>query len=162
MCPICSRRPADPGRTAFDLCRTARNGVILLAGRRIYPWRVRKGQPERFGDHICRQFDSRRGIARWGVAPDIAGLENTWRGVRVAFARPDDGVVVPFLRAMAVRIPGRKTSELVPKTSLVEDPALIDLAGPPLRAQARLCPRVATMTIRSPHRRPHAPASSPR
>jgi Glycosyl transferase family 2 len=120
--------PSDQGNTAFDLCRTARNGVILLAGRRIYPWRVRKGQPERFGDHICRQFDSRRGIARWGVAPDVAGLENTWRGVRVAFARPDDGVIVPFWRAMAVRIPGHKTSELVPKTSLVEDPALIDLA----------------------------------
>ncbi|PZQ99975.1 MAG: glycosyl transferase family 2 [Cereibacter sphaeroides] len=113
---------------AFDLCRLARNGVILLVGRRIYPWRVRQGQQARFGDHICRPFDARRGIARWGVAPDIAGLDNTWRPNRVAFARPDPGTAQPFFRAMAIRVPGRTTAELVPKTSLIEDPALISLA----------------------------------
>lgn len=120
--------PAAGAPTAFDLCTTARHGVVLLAGRRIYPWRVRAGAEAGLADHICRQFDARRGIARWGVAPAVAGLENTWRGVRVAYAKPDPGVVVPFWRAMALRVPGRASSELAPKTSLIEDPALLALA----------------------------------
>lgn len=114
--------------SAFDLCQTAQGGVVLLVGHRIYPWRVREGQPARFGDHICRQFDGRRGIARWGVAPARAGLEATWRMVRVAFARPDPGNIVPFWRAMAIRVPQRAASELAPKTSLIEDPALLAMA----------------------------------
>ncbi|WP_413873157.1 glycosyltransferase family 2 protein [Albidovulum sp.] len=116
------------GPSAFDLCRAAAGGVVLLVGRRIYPWRVRAGEPESFGDHICRPFDARRGIARWGAAPDLAGLDNTWRALRVAYARPDAGKTVPFWRAMALRVPGRKAAELAPKTSLVEDPALLDMA----------------------------------
>ncbi|MFN3645830.1 MAG: glycosyltransferase family 2 protein [Gemmobacter sp.] len=133
--------PRDAGApSAFDLCRAARQGVVFLVGHRIYPWRVRTGQPARFGDHICRQFDARRGIARWGVAPDKAGLDNTWRGSRVSYAKPDPGVVVPFLRAMAIRVPGRSSAELAPKTSLIEDPALIALAEAldwkPVRAPA--------------------------
>ncbi|MDR7125012.1 glycosyltransferase family 2 protein [Pseudotabrizicola sp. 4114] len=119
---------APDAPNAFDLCLAARHGVILLAGRRIYPWRVRpKGEP-RFGDHICRQFDARRGIARWGVAPAVAGLENTWRMVRVAYAKPDPAEAVPFLRAMSIRVPGRQPGELAPKTSLIEDPALIAMS----------------------------------
>jgi len=123
---LAARAPDAPG--AFDLCAQAPGGVVLLAGRRIYPWRVRPGQPERFGDHICRQFDARRGIARWGVAPAKAGLGNTWRAIRVAYAKPEPGLVVPFWRAMALRVPGRAASELAPKTSLIEDPALLALA----------------------------------
>jgi hypothetical protein len=125
---VCDLIAASDGPNAFDLCRAAKGGVILLAGRRTYPWRVRNGQPERFGDHVCRQFDARRGIARWGVAPELAGLENTWRAIRVSYARPDPGQIVHFWRAMALRVPGRKSSELVPKTSLIEDADLIDLS----------------------------------
>lgn len=123
---LAARTPGAP--SAFDLCVAAKGGVVLLVGRRIYPWRVREGQPERFGDHICRQFDARRGIARWGVAPEAAGLHNTWRAVRVAYAKPDAGQFVPFWRAMALRVPGRAASELAPKTSLIEDADLLDLA----------------------------------
>ncbi len=113
---------------AFDLCLSARRGVISLIGRPIYPWRVRpKGEP-RFGDHICRQFDGRRGIARWGVAPERSGLENTWRMVRVAYAKPDPATTVPFFRAMAIRVPGRQPGELAAKTSLIEDPGLLAMA----------------------------------
>jgi hypothetical protein len=137
---------------AFDACAGARGGVVLLAGRRIYPWRVRAGKDARLGDHICRQFDSRRGIARWGVAPGIAGLENTWRMVRISYATPDAGAVIPFWRAMAVRVPGFASGELAPKSALVEDAdllALADLLGhdpirPPV-SQPRAAPRAATM-----------------
>ncbi len=122
-------QPRDPGTpSAFDLCQIAQNGVILLAGHRIYPWRVREGQAAGFGDHICQMFDRRRGFARWGAAPQKAGLHNTWRSTRVSFAKPDAGVTVPFYRAMAIKVPGRATAELAPKTALVEDPALLKLA----------------------------------
>ena len=124
--------------SAFDLCTTSKSGVMLLAGHRTYPWRVRAGKTASFADHICRTFDTRRGVARWGAAPRKAGLENTWRQVRVAFAQPDAGITIPFLRAMAIRVPGRATSELAPKTALIEDAALLDLAqvfgGTPIRA----------------------------
>ncbi len=119
---------AGDGPGAFDLTHAATDGVTLLAGRRIYPWRVRKGSDARFADHICRQFDARRGIARWGVSPARVPPERTWRGTRISFARPDPGRVIPFWRAMALRVPGRKTSELVPKTSLIEDPVLLGLS----------------------------------
>ncbi|NEX45356.1 glycosyltransferase family 2 protein [Pseudotabrizicola algicola] len=136
---------------AFDLCLEARHGVILLAGRRIYPWRVRPKGEAGFGDHICRQFDARRGIARWGVAPAKAGLENTWRMVRVAYAKPDATQAVPFYRAMSIRVPGQQAGALAPKTSLVEDPALVALAEQyfnhkPVRAPTsspRTAPRAA-------------------
>jgi len=125
---ILAPRPADTP-SAFDRCVAAKDGVVLLVGRRIYPWRVRKDQPAHFGDHICRQFDSRRGLARWGVAPHKAGLEATWRMVRVSYAKPDPGSIVAFWRAMAIRVPGRASSELAPKTSLIEDPELLAAAG---------------------------------
>lgn len=121
--------PRDGQIGAFDLCANAEGGVALLVGRRIYPWRVRKHGLVGFGDHICRQFDSRRGIARWGVAPQKAGLEKTWRNIRVAFARPDPGQTIHFWRAMGLKVPGRKASELVPKTALIEDPALVAVLG---------------------------------
>lgn len=119
---------AEGQPSAFDLVRQARTGVVMLVGRRIYPWRVRAGRPQHFGDHICRQFDARRGIARWIVAPDIVGLGQTWRAFRIAYTRPEGTLAVPFWRAMAVKIPDASASALAPKTSLVEDPALLALA----------------------------------
>ncbi|MEH7826725.1 glycosyltransferase family 2 protein [Gemmobacter denitrificans] len=135
---ILAPRQADaPG--VFDMLATAPGGVILLVGHRIYPWRVRPGREARFGDHICRQFDGRRGIARWGVVPRKAGLENSWRLIRVSYAKPDEEGVAHFYRAMAIKVPGRASGELAPKSSLIEDEALIALAtGPfghrPIRA----------------------------
>lgn len=119
---------ASGAPSAFDLCVQAKHGVVLLVGRRIYPWRVRDTTEARFGDHICLPFDRRRGIARWGVAPERAGLTNTWRMIRVAYAKPDEGVALPFLRAMAIRVPGAQASELAPKTSLIEDAGLLRLS----------------------------------
>jgi hypothetical protein len=90
-------------------------------------------------------FDARRGIARWGVAPEKAGLENTWRQVRVSFAKPE-GEAIPFWRMMAIRVRAENAGELAPKTSLVEDPALLalseSLGHKPVRAPVS-APRVA-------------------
>lgn len=123
---LMEREPDAP--SAFSAVQEAKNGVILMVGRRSYPWRVRNGQPERFPDHICRQFDARRGIARWGCAPQKAGLDNTWRMMRVSYAKPDPGQVFGFWRAMALRVPGYSAAELAPKTSLIEDERLLHLA----------------------------------
>ncbi|RRH74765.1 glycosyltransferase family 2 protein [Falsigemmobacter faecalis] len=112
----------------FTRTTEALQGVILLIGQRIYPWRIRPGAEPVFGDHICRQFDTRHAVARWTVAPERAGLEKTWRIRRVAYARPDRSLVAPFLRAMALRIPDRGAGELAPKTSLVEDPVLLEIS----------------------------------
>ncbi|MFN3938373.1 MAG: glycosyltransferase family 2 protein [Gemmobacter sp.] len=135
----CDHLTAEAG-AAFDRIAAAPSGVVMLVGRRIYPWRVRQGRPARLADHICRPFDARRGIARWGVAPGCVGPENTWRMTRIAYARPDPGEPLPFWRAMALRVPGRATSELVPKTALIEDPALLAMAESlghkPVRAPA--------------------------
>ncbi len=137
--------------SAFDLCVDAEHGVTLLIGRRIYPWRVREGVAARFGDHICQMFDRRRGFARWGVAPEKAGLDNVWRSVRVSYAKPDPGLTVPFFRAMAIRVPEQASAALAPKTALIEQPDLIALSQTefgwkPVRApvsKARNAPRAA-------------------
>ena len=119
----------EPGApTAFDRCRQAARGVVSLVGRRVYPWRVRPGTEARMADHICAPFDKGEGLLRWGVAPAVAGLDNTWRLLRVAYARADDGQALRFWRAMALRVPGRAASELAPKTSLVERPELLAMA----------------------------------
>jgi len=102
--------------------------VILLAGRRIYPWRVRAGAQARIPDHICAPFDIGKPVLRWGVAPALAGLSNTWRMLRVAYTNPDPTAALPFYRAMAIKVPGRAASELAPKTSLVEVASLIELS----------------------------------
>ena len=114
--------------TAFDRCVQSKKGVILLAGRRIYPWRVRGGMEARIPDHICAPFDIGKPVMRWGVAPALAGLSNSWRMLRVAHTNPDPAQSVPFYRAMAIKVPGRAASELAPKTSLVEVDALVAMS----------------------------------
>ena len=114
--------------SAFEGCLTSATGMVTLVGRRIYPWRVRGGTEARFSDHLCRQFDATRGIARWGVAPGKVGLESTWRLLRIAYTKPDPASVFSFWRAMGLRVPGRAASELAPKTSLIEDPELLRVA----------------------------------
>lgn len=122
--------PAPEGAPGvFQAARAAGCGVLALYGERAFPWRVREGERPRFADHICRRFDSHDVHRRWCVAPAQAGLENVWRAVRILNAAPDGAVARPFLRAMALRLPGRATAEIVPKTALVEDPALVAWAG---------------------------------
>ncbi|MGB3146857.1 MAG: glycosyltransferase family 2 protein [Paracoccaceae bacterium] len=124
----CDFLPPLDGPGVFERCLAAESGALFLAGRRAYPWRIRADQAAAFGDHICRQFDSQQGIARWAVAPRKVGLSNSWRIARVSYTRPDHAAVIPFWRAMALKVPGQKPSVLAPKTSLVEDADLLALA----------------------------------
>lgn len=118
----------DPqGPNPFDLCLTAPGGRVGLMGMQVYPWRLRAGKEARFGDHICRPFDLSHRNARWGLAPRRVGLSSIWRLVRIADA-PEEMPACRFYRAMAVRFPGVSTAQLVPKTSLIEDPHLVELS----------------------------------
>jgi hypothetical protein len=138
------------GPNVFDLA--VAQGVVLLAGQRIYPWRVRDGDEAHFGDHICLQFDAARGNLRWAAAPAKAGLQNTWRLTRIAYTKTDEASALPFYRAMGIRVQGRASAELAPKTSLIEDPRLLSLAQdifgakpvrPPASAKKPVSPRAS-------------------
>jgi hypothetical protein len=119
---------ADAGATSpFDLVEDAEEGMILLQGQHCYPWRVRTGHYPTFGDHICVQFDKPRIRHRWCVSPRNLPENAVLLHAKVPGARASGKSA--FYRFMAVRHPVAKVSKLVPKTSLVESPALVALAG---------------------------------
>lgn len=112
--------------TIFDNALRADGGVIPLVGQHCYPWRLRKGTAATFADHICVQFDARGGRQRWCIAPAKAPANAVWRLLRVGNARPDRGKVQRFYRHMALRHPTDSVSKIVPKTSLIEHPPLLE------------------------------------
>lgn len=112
----------------FQQAQNSSSGAIILAGRPCYPWRVRKGKEASFADHICVQFDARKLRRRWVVAPGKTAENTVWRLVRIVGTTPQPDEWVPYFRFMALRHPTDTVSRIVPKTSLVEDPALLALA----------------------------------
>jgi len=124
--------PVSPETTVFDRAVAAPQGVVTLTGERAYPWSLRKTKPSRFGDHICSQFDNTSRHVRWCIAPAKAPDKVTWRLVRLTKVTPDEGDI-RFFRCMSLRYRGEgdedgKVSKIVPKSSLVEDEALLSLA----------------------------------
>ncbi|UWQ20369.1 glycosyltransferase family 2 protein [Jannaschia sp. W003] len=117
-----------PGAAPFAAARAAASGVVPLLGRRIYPWRVRKGEPARFGDHICDRFDAEGGNRRWACVPARVEATDAWRLVRVGGAAADPAAAQFFLRAMAMRA---ETLDLplAPKSSLTPDDGLLAMAA---------------------------------
>lgn len=115
-------------RTVFDTAVGAQGGVVMLLAQFCYPWRVRNGEPVRFADHICIQFDSGKSRKRWCVAPALAPDSAVWRLIRLGNADPDPDIMVPFYRHMSLRHPTRAVSKIVPKTSLMEHAPLIEQA----------------------------------
>ena len=112
----------------FDSAVEAEGGVIALFGRHCYPWRVRKDDPTRFADHICVQFDSKSGRQRWCLAPAKAPEAAIWRMIRIGNAVPDRRRTQLFYRHMALRHPTPSISKIVPKTSLIEHPPLLEMS----------------------------------
>lgn len=119
---------APSNRPIFDRAVAAEGGLVPLAGRHCYPWRVRKGEEARFGDHICVQFDVVSGNNRWCIAPAKSPADAIWRLIRIGNATPDQDAAWEFHRHMALRHPTQAVSKIVPKTSLVEHPALLKQA----------------------------------
>lgn len=113
------------GQNPFEAVHASARGVLDLMGQRIYPWRVRKGQRSKFGDHICRQFDNPRANKRWCIAPARLVPANIWRSFRIVEAVPEPDEQMQFWRAMSIRHAAATVSEIVPKTSLIEDEVLL-------------------------------------
>jgi hypothetical protein len=148
----CDILPAPEGPSVFEMAEA--QGMVLLAGRRAYPWRLRPARAAGFGDHVCRPFDTARGTVRWACAPQKLGLEKTWRQTRISFANP--GQVLPFWRCMALRVAAAEGAPLAPKTALIEDAGLLALSealgAKPVRPPAsarRAAPAAATTGSRT-------------
>ncbi|PUB12833.1 glycosyl transferase family 2 [Yoonia sediminilitoris] len=112
-------------QTVFDSAVAADGGMITLAGRHCYPWRVRNGEPTLFADHTCVQFDADGRRLRWCLAPAKGPDDAVWRMVRIGNGLPDESRSQAFYRHMALRHPTDSISKIVPKTSLVEHPPLL-------------------------------------
>jgi len=120
----------DPsGGSVFDRAAISPTGMIALRGRHVFPWRLRRGTKPQFGDHICVQFDSTQIRKRWCVAPGKARQATDWRMVKVSDVAPAKDHPIWFDRHMALRHDGSNIARLVPKASLIEDPALVARAA---------------------------------
>ncbi len=120
----CDILPAATGAAVVEQAEAG--GILALAGRRAYPWRVRPGAEPRAGDHICRMFDTPGGALRWAVAPGRVDPDAIWRARRIPGLRP--AMALPFWRAMALRVSEAGGLPLAPKSSLIEDEGLIALS----------------------------------
>lgn len=112
----------------FDETVKSTTGAVVLVGRHCYPWRVRKKDTAGFADHICVQFDATKMRRRWCVAPAVAGDNAVWRLVRIVGTSPQPDEWERFFRFMGLRHPTDSVAKIVPKTSLIEDDALLDLS----------------------------------
>ncbi|WP_197917615.1 glycosyltransferase family 2 protein [Thiosulfatihalobacter marinus] len=130
ICDLLTTRRGETvtGQTAFDAAVNAPSGTVSLVGRHCYPWRVRNDDETGFGDHICVQFDATKMRRRWCVAPQKAGPNTVWRLVRIVGAPPGPQDWVQVYRCMGLRHPTDTVSKIVPKTALIEEPALLELA----------------------------------
>ncbi|MBI6629460.1 glycosyltransferase family 2 protein [Pontibaca sp. S1109L] len=110
----------------FDMAAASPGVAVMLTGQHCYPWRVRKGQTPSFADHICVQFDKPLYRQRWCVAPATLPQGASLKCLQVSeTARQPGGT---FFRFMAIRHPINRISRIVPKSSLVEQDALLALA----------------------------------
>lgn len=118
--------PVGGRGTVFDAAQRADSGVVAMHGRHCYPWAVKKGERPEFGDHICVQFDTPKVRSRWCVAPAKLAPDAFWKFTRIANAEAAMPPF-PFLRCMGVRHANDKISQIVPKSSLIEAPQLLEL-----------------------------------
>ena len=119
--------PQDGETGVFDAVQDAAMGLLPTSGRRAFPWGI-GGTRADFGDHICTRFDANDRDQRYVVAPHLLPADVIWMLVRVLGAKttaPGRG----FWRFMGLRHgQDGRVAQIVPKTSLVEDPALLALA----------------------------------
>lgn len=131
--------PVPECGTAFDLAAAHPGGWVPLRGVEAYPWRLRKGVPAPFRDHIAVRQGERRRVLSWCVSPGGMGgavwTPGRLTGLPVAVAEP-----APLVRAMGVVYPGTPVERLVRKSDLREHPRLLAVMehtfGSPLRLPA--------------------------
>ncbi|MFN6924046.1 MAG: glycosyltransferase family 2 protein [Tabrizicola sp.] len=124
--------PATGQPTVFESAEALADSYLVLEGQRAYPWTLRSDPPVGFGDHICTRFDAPPDMRRWCLAPAAATQGMTWRWRRIAGlkAAPQP---LRFYRCPSLRFAGvagipQSLSRHVPKSSLIEDPALVEIS----------------------------------
>ena len=118
-----------PQGSVFDGAVDAPTGLIPVLGQHCYPWRVRKDDKAHFADHICVQFDAQGLKQRWCIAPAKAPSEAVWRLVRIGRVPTATDRAGLFYRHMALRHPTDSVSKIVPKTSMIEHPPLLEMSA---------------------------------
>ncbi|MEM9851319.1 MAG: glycosyltransferase family 2 protein, partial [Pseudomonadota bacterium] len=135
------------GGNVFDSAVGSDTGVVVCAGRHVYPWRGRKKALMHHADHICVQFDNRQLKQRWCVAPAVAGDAATWRLIRIGNVNFAVGSLHPFYRCMALRHHAGSVSKLVPKSSLIEHPPLMEFMGRHFTVTPERMPQMAAPPV---------------
>ncbi|MGI9395800.1 MAG: glycosyltransferase family 2 protein [Boseongicola sp.] len=136
--------------TVFDWAEKSNGEVVRLAGREMYPWRLRHGSKSFHHDHVYARINERRWLSRWCVAPKSLSDNAVWRASRIDGAPASAVGPVQYIRAMGVAFPGAPVSKLVDKSSLVEDPAVISAlnnsqkTAPILRKKRNRAPKMKT------------------
>lgn len=125
--------PDSAQKTIFDAVTSDPGGVVQLLGERCYPWALRPSREVGFGEHICTRFDGNQRHRRWAVAPQKLSSKAVWRLVRVTHAETSSPAL-HFYRFMALRFHAEgkdrhKVTRIVPKSSLIENEELLDLAA---------------------------------
>lgn len=117
--------PRDGG-SVFDAA--VAHGFLKFSGRRAYPFAVKDPDHPHHADHNCIAFDGSRAENIWCVAPAKLPEDAFWRHFRVSVLDPaPESAAFGYWRCMAIRHPGLKVSELVPKTSLIAEDSLTGL-----------------------------------
>ncbi len=152
----CDLLPASgEGLNLFDHCTASDTGYVALAGHAIYPWRVKKAAVAGLGDHICRPVPQVDAGAGWVVAPARGGAEHIWLPDQVYGMTGSDDFSATFDRCMSVVFAASEVQDLVQKSELAEDPALVRRASEvfgakPVRAPASAAVEKAPETLRAP------------
>jgi hypothetical protein len=139
---------------AFDLATKNAGKVISLVGLEVYPWRLRRGAPAPFRDHIARRRNEKRRLLSWCAAPASLPDNCIWHPGRPIGVLATE-TQVPFKRAMGVIFPGVPVKEIVRKSTLVEDAELLAFASAegstPIRLPAPVAiskrPKNGTVTV---------------
>mgnify|MGYP001827046750 FL=1 len=115
----------DPGGGPFRRARERPARFIPMQGVETYPWRLRRGLPAPHSDHIALRADERRWLTSWAMA--LADLPEgcLWQPGLPVGVSADSAAPVAFRRAIGVVFPGTRVADLVDKSELVEDQALV-------------------------------------
>lgn len=116
----------NPVQSPFDAAVEVPGQAIQLSGQHCYPWRLRKGQPTGFADHVCVQFANPKMRIRWCIAPSALNDTHVLKIRRIANTRA--AKTIPFFRQMAIRHPVAQPGHIVDKSSLIESPQLLERA----------------------------------
>ena len=130
---------APAAHSVFDAAAGSES-YLQFGGTPVYPFTLSDQQAPRFAEHGCVAFDGARAPNIWCSAPRVGQSDVFWRQHRAGGEADPAGAEFAFFRAMAVRHPGLKPSELAPKTSLVGDDTVAALMDAEFGAVPKLPP----------------------